>query len=260
MHGNDNKSGTVVLRAALAMSRELGKDVVAVGIEREDDVAYLRALGCEYAQGFYFGEPMSEREAMALLNALARSSKREEKREKKKKRTDVLPLPGKSEMAEGDEELLELPDEEVRASLPVPTGVDGKAVLPKANGGIFRKLASFGRGSGSKSEKTAASSSGSWWSLSGGKKKPAKKSETSGQPPRKDGARPNVPANGSNGADPQAPGSRLSRLDRPVPQPPRPPVPPSGQAIPPSGDMEAIGNYGDAQMRERRRRGQSSGA
>ncbi|MEJ2227550.1 MAG: GGDEF domain-containing phosphodiesterase, partial [Alphaproteobacteria bacterium] len=60
-HGNDNKSGAVVLRAALAMARELGKDVVAVGIEREDDVAYMRALGCDYAQGLYFGEAMNER-------------------------------------------------------------------------------------------------------------------------------------------------------------------------------------------------------
>ena len=83
-HGSDNKSGAVVLRAALAMARELGKDVVAVGIEREEDGAYVRALGCEYAQGFYFGEPMSEREVMSLLNALAKSNKREEKREKKK--------------------------------------------------------------------------------------------------------------------------------------------------------------------------------
>lgn len=85
-HGSDNKSGAVVLRAALAMARELGKDVVAVGIEREEDVAYVRALGCDYAQGFYFGEPITERDVMSLLNALARSSKRDEKREKKRRK------------------------------------------------------------------------------------------------------------------------------------------------------------------------------
>ncbi|MEJ2117137.1 MAG: EAL domain-containing protein, partial [Alphaproteobacteria bacterium] len=81
-HGNDNKSGAVVLRAALAMARELGKDVVAVGIEREDDVAYMRALGCDYAQGLYFGEAMNEREAMQLINAIAKSGKREKKKKK----------------------------------------------------------------------------------------------------------------------------------------------------------------------------------
>ncbi len=87
-HGSDNKSGAVVLRAALAMARELGKDVVAVGMERDEDVAYVRALGCDYAQGFYFGEPMTEREVMTLLNALAKTTRRDEKREKKKKRAE----------------------------------------------------------------------------------------------------------------------------------------------------------------------------
>jgi diguanylate cyclase (GGDEF)-like protein/PAS domain S-box-containing protein len=87
-HGSDNKSGAVVLRAALAMARELGKDVVAVGLEREEDVAYVRALGCDYAQGFYFGEPVTERDVMSLLSALARSNKRDEKRQKKKKKLE----------------------------------------------------------------------------------------------------------------------------------------------------------------------------
>ena len=87
-HGSDNMSGAVVLRAALAMARELGKDVIAVGMEREEDVSYVRALGCDYAQGFYFGEPIAERDVMNLLNALARSSKRDKKREKKERKTD----------------------------------------------------------------------------------------------------------------------------------------------------------------------------
>jgi diguanylate cyclase (GGDEF)-like protein len=85
-HGSDNKSGAVVLRAALAMARELGKDVVAVGMEREEDVAYVRALGCDYAQGFYFGEPMTERDVMSLLNALAKNTRRDERRERKQKK------------------------------------------------------------------------------------------------------------------------------------------------------------------------------
>ncbi len=95
-HGSDNKSGAVVLRAAMAMARELGKDVIAVGMEREEDVAYVRALGCDYAQGLYFGEPMTEREVMNLLNALAKSVRRDERREKKKKKLDdpVMTPPG----------------------------------------------------------------------------------------------------------------------------------------------------------------------
>jgi EAL domain-containing protein (putative c-di-GMP-specific phosphodiesterase class I) len=33
-------------------------DVIAEGIESESDVRRLRALGCEFGQGFYFGSPM----------------------------------------------------------------------------------------------------------------------------------------------------------------------------------------------------------
>jgi diguanylate cyclase (GGDEF)-like protein/PAS domain S-box-containing protein len=80
--GDTAKSGAVMLRAVMAMARELGKDVVAVGVEREDDVAYLRALGCDFAQGFYYGEPMSEKAVMNLVTALARGAKRDEKRGK----------------------------------------------------------------------------------------------------------------------------------------------------------------------------------
>ena len=160
MHGNDNKSGAVVLRAALAMSRELGKDVVAVGIERADDVAYLRALGCEYAQGFYFGEPMSEREVMGLLNALAKSSKREEKKDKKKKKADLLALP-EAEPADMDmdfDDESQIPHEEVRTSLPVPTS-DGRPLRKaKPKRGLLSKIGinvfSFG-GSAAKSAKPA---------------------------------------------------------------------------------------------------------
>jgi diguanylate cyclase (GGDEF)-like protein/PAS domain S-box-containing protein len=63
----------VILRSILAMARELDLDVTAQGIDRERDAAYLRALGCDYGQGFYFGEPLGERDMMALVQTLART-------------------------------------------------------------------------------------------------------------------------------------------------------------------------------------------
>ena len=33
----------------------------------QEDVGFLRSIGCEYAQGFYYGEPMSERDVLQLL-------------------------------------------------------------------------------------------------------------------------------------------------------------------------------------------------
>jgi EAL domain-containing protein (putative c-di-GMP-specific phosphodiesterase class I) len=42
-------------------------DVVAEGAETDSDAVELFQLGCEYAQGFVFGEPMSAERARALL-------------------------------------------------------------------------------------------------------------------------------------------------------------------------------------------------
>jgi len=42
-------------------------EVVAEGAESDSDAVELYQLGCEYAQGFAFGEPMSAEEARALL-------------------------------------------------------------------------------------------------------------------------------------------------------------------------------------------------
>ncbi len=64
----------VVLRSVLAMAHELGFDLVVQGVDRDRDAAYLRALGCDYGQGFYFGEPMTEKEVMNLVNTLARAA------------------------------------------------------------------------------------------------------------------------------------------------------------------------------------------
>ncbi len=64
----------VILRSVLAMAREMGFDVVVQGVDRDRDAGYLRALGCDYGQGFYFGEPMTEKEVMNLVNTLARAA------------------------------------------------------------------------------------------------------------------------------------------------------------------------------------------
>jgi diguanylate cyclase (GGDEF)-like protein/PAS domain S-box-containing protein len=71
--------GSTVLKTVLSMAHEFGKDVVGVGIDTEEDMAYIRALGFDYGQGFFFSEMMSEKEVVNLLNAIARSSRREDR-------------------------------------------------------------------------------------------------------------------------------------------------------------------------------------
>jgi diguanylate cyclase (GGDEF)-like protein/PAS domain S-box-containing protein len=57
----------VLLKSIIAMAHDLGMDVVAEGAESDSDAVELYQLGCEYAQGFAFGEPMSADAARRLL-------------------------------------------------------------------------------------------------------------------------------------------------------------------------------------------------
>jgi predicted signal transduction protein with EAL and GGDEF domain len=57
----------VILRSMITLAHDLGMDVVAEGAETDSDAIELFQLGCEYAQGFVFGEPMSAERARALL-------------------------------------------------------------------------------------------------------------------------------------------------------------------------------------------------
>jgi EAL domain-containing protein (putative c-di-GMP-specific phosphodiesterase class I) len=57
----------VILKSIIALAHDLGMDVVAEGAETDSDAVELAQLGCEYAQGFAFGEPMDADAAMRLL-------------------------------------------------------------------------------------------------------------------------------------------------------------------------------------------------
>jgi diguanylate cyclase (GGDEF)-like protein/PAS domain S-box-containing protein len=55
--------------AIIALGKSLKLQVVAEGIERPEQIASLRALGCELGQGFYFGKPMRQRALVSYLSA-----------------------------------------------------------------------------------------------------------------------------------------------------------------------------------------------
>jgi diguanylate cyclase (GGDEF)-like protein/PAS domain S-box-containing protein len=57
----------VILRSIISMAHDLGMEVVAEGAETDSDAVELYQLGCEYAQGFAFGEPMTAQAAQDLL-------------------------------------------------------------------------------------------------------------------------------------------------------------------------------------------------
>ena len=57
----------VILRSIIALAHDLGMDVVAEGAETDSDAVELSQLGCEFAQGFVFGQPMTPDQARKLL-------------------------------------------------------------------------------------------------------------------------------------------------------------------------------------------------
>jgi diguanylate cyclase (GGDEF)-like protein/PAS domain S-box-containing protein len=58
-----------IVRAILLLAHELGMDVIAEGIETEEQVAYLKLLGCQYGQGYLFSIPLPANEVDAFLGS-----------------------------------------------------------------------------------------------------------------------------------------------------------------------------------------------
>ena len=69
VHPTERGARPALLRSIVSLAHDLGMEVVAEGAETESDVIELYQLGCEFAQGFAFGQPMDVMEARKLLGA-----------------------------------------------------------------------------------------------------------------------------------------------------------------------------------------------
>ena len=58
-----------ILRSIVSMAQEIGMDVISEGAETESDAVELAQIGCQFAQGTAFGQPMTAAAARKLMGA-----------------------------------------------------------------------------------------------------------------------------------------------------------------------------------------------
>ncbi|WP_228057611.1 EAL domain-containing protein [Tychonema sp. LEGE 07203] len=56
-----------IVRTIVALAHALGMDVIAEGVETATQLDRLRAIGCEYGQGYFFAKPLPSEAATALM-------------------------------------------------------------------------------------------------------------------------------------------------------------------------------------------------
>jgi EAL domain-containing protein (putative c-di-GMP-specific phosphodiesterase class I) len=66
---NESDENLQIVRTIVTLAENLGMQVIAEGVETEEQLDQLKLLKCQYAQGYLFSEPMNALEAdLFILN------------------------------------------------------------------------------------------------------------------------------------------------------------------------------------------------
>jgi EAL domain-containing protein (putative c-di-GMP-specific phosphodiesterase class I) len=71
-HATVSREDATLVRTIIEMGKNLDLEVVAEGIESQQQLDFLRSRDCHYGQGRLFGEPMSAEDFLQLLLAQVR--------------------------------------------------------------------------------------------------------------------------------------------------------------------------------------------
>ena len=197
--GKTDGSGSVIVRSMVAMAHELGLTVVAEGVEDPDTASFLRSIGSEFAQGVFYGEPITQREVLHMLRVLEKSERKLKPRKlfKTRKRDKQSETSGAGAASQA------APTTGVSDGAPGAPPADRLAMAKKARPGASRTGASKSKG-GAGRPRIAPPQNGT-------------------QPP------PVASGNGSVGPN----GNPANRPPAPQPPPPPPAAAPKGVKPPP---------------------------
>ena len=70
---SSNPENLEIVRTIMSLARNLGMDVVAEGAEEADEIEHLKALKCDFGQGYFFSKPVDSEQADILLRKTAQS-------------------------------------------------------------------------------------------------------------------------------------------------------------------------------------------
>ena len=65
--------GKTIVKSIVMMAKDLEIETVAEGVETKAQVEFLREIGCDLAQGFYYAKPMPISDFIALLDKETRT-------------------------------------------------------------------------------------------------------------------------------------------------------------------------------------------
>lgn len=63
------QSGQAIVKTIVSLAKALDLKIIAEGLEYESQVSYLKSLGCDYAQGYFYAKPLSVAEVEDYLNS-----------------------------------------------------------------------------------------------------------------------------------------------------------------------------------------------
>ena len=66
-----DRSASAILVAVTHLAHDLGMEVVAEGVETEAQLDFVRAVGCDAAQGYYLARPMPHDDCTEYLRRAA---------------------------------------------------------------------------------------------------------------------------------------------------------------------------------------------